>query len=68
MIFVSKGYFLSKNCLREARCAMEKSKPLSLMHDPVRGPNPRPNPRPRPRPGLNPTPSFNPTVTQPLIL
>jgi hypothetical protein len=37
MIFVSKGYFLSKNCLREARCTMERSKPLSLMHDPVRG-------------------------------
>ena len=37
MIFVSKGYFKSGNCLREARCAMEKGKPLSLMHDPVRG-------------------------------
>merc|ERR1719174_2749551 len=37
MIFVSKGYFHSKNCLREARCSIEKSKPLALMHDPVRG-------------------------------
>ena len=37
MIFVSKGYFGSKNCLREARAAMEKSKPIALVHDPVRG-------------------------------
>ena len=37
MIFVSKGYFLSKNCLREVLCASVKDKPLSLMHDPVRG-------------------------------
>ena len=37
MIFVSKGYFLSNNCLREVRCASSKTKPLSLMHDPVRG-------------------------------
>ena len=37
MIFVSKGYFKSKNCLREARCAVSKVKPLSLVHDPVRG-------------------------------
>ena len=27
----------SKNCLREARCALAKQKPLVLMHDPVRG-------------------------------
>jgi len=33
-IFVSKGYFVSKNCLREARTAVEKSKPLVLLHDP----------------------------------
>ena len=37
MIFVSKGYFKSKNCLREVRCATSKDKRLSLMHDPVRG-------------------------------
>ena len=37
MIFVSKGYFLSKNCLREARTAVAKAKPLALVHDPVRG-------------------------------
>ena len=37
MIFASKGYFKSKNCLREARTAAEKAKPLTLMYDPVRG-------------------------------
>ena len=37
MIFVSKGYFKSKNCLREVRGTLEKKKPLSLVHDPVRG-------------------------------
>ena len=37
MIFVSKGYFLSTNCLREARTAVVKAKPLALVHDPVRG-------------------------------
>ena len=37
MIFVSKGYFKSKNCLREARCAVAKRKPITLVHDPVRG-------------------------------
>ena len=37
MIFVSQGYFLSKNCLREARAAAAKAKPLSLVYDPVRG-------------------------------
>ena len=37
MIFVSKGYFGSKNCLREARTAVQKTKPLALVHDPVRG-------------------------------
>ena len=36
-IFVSKGYFASKNCLREARTAFETAKPLVLVHDPVRG-------------------------------
>ena len=37
MIFASKGYFGSKNCLREARAAVEKDKPLTIVHDPVRG-------------------------------
>ena len=37
MIFVSKGYFKSGNCLREARCTLDKKKPIALMHDPVRG-------------------------------
>ena len=37
MIFVSKGYFGSKNCLREARTTVEKSKPIALVYDPVRG-------------------------------
>ena len=37
MIFVSQGYFKSPNCLREVRCAVTKGKPLSLVHDPVRG-------------------------------
>jgi len=33
MIFVSKGYFKSRNCLREAQAAVERAKPLALMHD-----------------------------------
>ena len=33
MIFASKGYFKSNNCLREVRCAVEKKKPLALVHD-----------------------------------
>ena len=37
MIFVSKGYFKSGNCLREARCSVAKKKPLVLVHDAVRG-------------------------------
>ena len=37
MIFVSKGYFKSKNCLREVKGTLNMKKPLSLMHDPVRG-------------------------------
>ena len=37
MIFVSKGYFKSKNCIREAQCTVAKAKPITLMHDPVRG-------------------------------
>ena len=37
MIFVSKGYFKSKNCIREAQCTVAKAKPITLVHDPVRG-------------------------------
>tara|TARA_B100000795_G_scaffold140032_1_gene104819 strand:+ start:2867 stop:3577 length:711 start_codon:yes stop_codon:yes gene_type:complete len=33
MIFVSKGYFKSKNCLRELHCTMKKDKPIALVHD-----------------------------------
>ena len=33
MIFVSGGYFKSKNCLREAQCAVEKGKRITLVHD-----------------------------------
>jgi len=33
MIFVSRGYFKSGNCLREARCTVEKKKPITLVHD-----------------------------------
>ena len=37
MIFVSKGYFKSTNCLREADCTVKQSKHITLMHDPVKG-------------------------------
>ena len=37
MIFVSKGYFKSGNCLREAVASVEKAKPITLVHDPVKG-------------------------------
>ena len=37
MIFVSKGYFKSINCLREADCTVAKGKHIALMHDPVKG-------------------------------
>jgi len=37
MIFVSKGYFKSGNCLREAECTVTKQKPITLVHDPVKG-------------------------------
>ena len=33
MIFVSKGYFGSKNCLREAVCTVNKRKRITLVHD-----------------------------------
>ena len=32
-IFVSKGYFKSGNCLREARFTVAKRKPIALVHD-----------------------------------
>ena len=37
MIFVSKGYFKSTNCLREADCTVAQNKHIALMHDPVKG-------------------------------
>ena len=37
MIFVSKGYFKSTNCLREAVCTVKQNKHITLMHDPVKG-------------------------------
>ena len=37
MIFVSKGYFKSKNCLREVEHGVTTEKPLTLVHDPVKG-------------------------------
>jgi len=33
LIFLSRGYFKSRNCLREARSSMEKQKPLVLVHE-----------------------------------
>ncbi len=33
MIFLSKGYFLSRNCLREARQTVEKQIPIVLVHE-----------------------------------
>ena len=37
MIFVSKGYFKSINCLREVDCTVANDKHIALMHDPVKG-------------------------------
>ena len=37
MIFVSKGYFKSRNCLREAHGTVERAKPIALVYDPVKG-------------------------------
>jgi hypothetical protein len=37
MLFCSKGYFQSRNCLREVRSTMEKGKRFCLMHDPEKG-------------------------------
>ena len=36
MFFVSKGYFVSRNCLREVDATMDMGKPITLVHDPVR--------------------------------
>jgi len=39
LIFLSKGYFFSRNCLREARASASRSKLLTLVHetDPIKG-------------------------------
>jgi len=39
LIFLSRGYFLSKNCLREAYSSASNFKPLILVHeaDPSKG-------------------------------
>ena len=37
VIFLSKGYFKSKNCIREVQCTVAKAKAITMMHDPVRG-------------------------------
>ena len=36
MFFVSKGYFVSRNCLREVHATLEREKRITLVHDPVR--------------------------------
>ena len=36
LIFASRGYFASVNCLREAVAATSQGKPIILMHDPDR--------------------------------
>jgi len=33
LIFLSKGYFFSKNCLREVRCSEQNDKPLVLVNE-----------------------------------
>ena len=33
LIFLSRGYFLSKNCMREVRAAVQMGKPLVLVHE-----------------------------------
>merc|ERR1719469_150065 len=40
MIFVSKGYFLSANCLREVNATLSQEKRSCLVFDPVRGGGP----------------------------
>ena len=39
LIFVSRGYFLSRNCMREVFAAVEMNKPIVLVHeeDPAKG-------------------------------
>ena len=37
LIFLSKGYFFSANCLRQLDCARSHSKPLILVHEPDMG-------------------------------
>ena len=37
MLFCSKGYFQSTNCLREVRATMETNKKFCLVHDPTKG-------------------------------
>ena len=34
LIFLSRGYFHSKNCMRELRKSLEAEKPLVLVHEP----------------------------------
>ena len=33
LLFISKWYFVSKNCLREIRASLEQDKPLVLVHE-----------------------------------
>ncbi len=33
LLFISRGYFKSLNCLREVRAAVAASKPLILVHE-----------------------------------
>ena len=33
LVFLSKGYFLSRNCIRELTAAVERRKPLILVHE-----------------------------------
>ena len=33
LIFLSRGYFLSKNCMREVAAAIEMNKPIVLVHE-----------------------------------
>ena len=39
ILFISRGYWISKNCLREARAAVKEEKPSVLVHeaDPAKG-------------------------------
>lgn len=33
LVFLSRGYFTSRNCLREARASMQRNKPILLVHE-----------------------------------